>query len=1089
MLRWTVRAPRTGSTTRASAALGSTDTSHQISSPTVGGRYDFVLVARNVTGDSASVSASVVVPSKPDAPRNLDAEVQTDGGLKVSWDEPAYVGTSSMTGYRLTYTVSGGSSTVSTNASTTSYTISSPTRGARYDLSVVALNSVGTSTASTTYLVVPAPPGAPRNLSWSLDESGATPSVTVSWDAPTSTGTGTVTAYGISYTVGATTGTSSLGAGARSHTITDVDPGSTYTVVVTVVTGDGSTSASMVFTVPKRPGSPRDLSAVLKTDRKIHVSWSAPSDSGTSAVTGYHLAVTVGSSVSTVALSATATSHQLGGITAGNTYTLAMSAVSAAGTGPAASVSVVVPQVPSAPKDLTAEMNALGTKLVVTWKPPSNASAAAISGYTLAWQSGSLTGSATVAPSAALQYEIASPVAGGVYALTVRSVGTMGTSSAATASFTVPSPPGAPTGLSASVVSAELVVSWSAPADTGTSALSGYGLSWTVSPDPDEDGGGDATLSATALSFTLEEPRYGSQYSFKLHAITSDGDGPAVSLSYRVPTVPGAPRSLSAAYETGSTTISWEPPSSDGGTQILGYEVSWEPNPGGAVVALTGDQRSLQVASLTEGVVYRFVVIARNAVGRGVFAALDFEVSEGGGTGRTFDDNPRALPLGLMASYLNGVMRFTWSAATGTEDRPITRYVFSWSAVDSQHFGTVILDSDAVEHEVAGLHAGEEYEIALVVVDSEGSWPPIARYITVPSAGQIASGDDLSRTIELRLRSRRASDTSTPTPVARVSDSWREREIHPAPKDLQLFRGRDRIYIYWELPIGGDPLGWTIESTNTGQVMPIILPSSARSYELPVALGVNAPAVVKVRAVYANGLSRRARSEVVPAGSDSSRRLSRSDVMTARYDLGAELAVTQGELMASIDLPAGAVLLGDSLRLRAKTAMMPRIRVPRFEIYYGGLAMRLTTEFSSRRKAADFDRDHYALLTPATVCLGLPDAVDSGDNRRVYSVVRSTNAQDAEVLDSETVRTQDVGQVCATVHALAQSAPAYYGVVSREATATGEFQRSAGMPYGFLSLALAFVGVALGSWYWLRGRCSDRRRGYNRRHVTHTRYK
>lgn len=88
-------------------------------------------------------------PTTPGVPTGLSS-VSGDSRLALSWIEPSNNGGSSITGYVVEYTPSGGSpTTVNTGSSSASYLLTGLTNGTTYTLRVAAVNSTGTGSYST----------------------------------------------------------------------------------------------------------------------------------------------------------------------------------------------------------------------------------------------------------------------------------------------------------------------------------------------------------------------------------------------------------------------------------------------------------------------------------------------------------------------------------------------------------------------------------------------------------------------------------------------------------------------------------------------------------------------------------------------------------------------------------------------------------------------------------------------------------------------------------------------------------------------------------------------------------------------------
>ena len=127
-----------------------------------------VIVGTGLSVLSGTVSVGAIdageVLSPPAAPTGLSATTG-NASLALSWTAPTYGGSTSITGYTIEYTPSGGSaSTVNTNSISTSYALSGLTNGTSYSIRVRAVNSIGNGTYSAPVSQTPAAGGGFASL-------------------------------------------------------------------------------------------------------------------------------------------------------------------------------------------------------------------------------------------------------------------------------------------------------------------------------------------------------------------------------------------------------------------------------------------------------------------------------------------------------------------------------------------------------------------------------------------------------------------------------------------------------------------------------------------------------------------------------------------------------------------------------------------------------------------------------------------------------------------------------------------------------------------------------------------------------------
>ena len=266
---------------------------------------------------------------------------------------------------------------------------------------------------------------------------------------------------------------------------------------------------------------------------------------------------------------------------------------------------------PGAPTGFSA--SASGNTVSLSWAPPAAGSGGTPTGYTVVVR-GAPGGPAQTAPVGNVT-AISAAVPNGVYHLSVvatNAVGSGGESAGVT--ITVPTaatPPGAPTGLSASSSGSTASFSWNAPAGGG--AVSGYVLLAGTTP-------GFATPVATvpvgaARSFTTGGVPAGVYYA----RVVAQGPGGTSGASNEATlvvggaTLPGAPTLHAPAVGGTTVTLSWTP----GAGAPTSYVLTASVTPGGGAVAtLPVAGTSVTIPGVPRGIYYARVT-AHNAAGGG----------------------------------------------------------------------------------------------------------------------------------------------------------------------------------------------------------------------------------------------------------------------------------------------------------------------------------------------------------------------------------------------------------------------------------------------------------------------------------------
>ncbi len=233
-----------GPYTQIATQVGTNDTDTGL---TNGTKYFYVVSAYNSagqSGNSAEVNATPVLPP-PATPTGLAA---TAGNAQVSL---TWTASSAATSYHVKRSTSSGAETQIAAPSSTSYTDTGLTNGAKYFYVVSAVNSGGESANSAEVSAAPVAPVNPPATPAGLQATGGNAQVSLSWNASAG-----AASYNVkrSTTNGGPYGTAVASPSATYYTDSTVSNGATYYYVVSAVNSAGqSANSAQVSATPASP--------------------------------------------------------------------------------------------------------------------------------------------------------------------------------------------------------------------------------------------------------------------------------------------------------------------------------------------------------------------------------------------------------------------------------------------------------------------------------------------------------------------------------------------------------------------------------------------------------------------------------------------------------------------------------------------------------------------------------------------------------------------------------------------------------------------------------------------------------------------
>ena len=175
--------------------------------------------------------------------------------------------------------------------------------------------------------------------------------------------------------------------------------------------------------------------------------------------------------------------------------------------------------------------------------------------------------------------------------------------------------PAEPTTVTATAADGSALVSWAAPADNG-----GLTPTYTVLSNPE----GKTCTATTGTACIVTGLTNGTSYTFRVTAKnavgTSQGSLPSkaviptagTSVATAIGTVPGAPTDVKVVPGWKRATISWVPPTNNGGQQVFSFRVTAAP---GGQSCVTFGAQACTITGLAPRKQHTFSVVATNALG------------------------------------------------------------------------------------------------------------------------------------------------------------------------------------------------------------------------------------------------------------------------------------------------------------------------------------------------------------------------------------------------------------------------------------------------------------------------------------------
>lgn len=690
-----------------------------VPAPAKGLSVDYRLIAINPVGESpASSTLRVTTPGEaPTSPRNLEGVLGADGRVALSWTEPADLGGSPITGYRIETLRSGVWSLLATVTGTAStFTTSAIAKGTTASYRVAATNRFGTSISSESNAVERAAT-APGDVS-SISISATQDAISFRWSAPSDQGGSSITGYELQQKMDSGWAiVEELGL-VLTHSIAPGTPGeiATFRVVAKNAVGTSLSGAERTVTMPfQLPSAPSNL-VVTQQGSVLDLRWSAPESSGGSPLSYYAISSSVDGApfrqISTVRADQPFTRLTVTNKAVPVTFRV-QAASTRAGLGlPSAEVTIDIPATsPSDPASISAQVVA-GTGVRIAWLSPRDNGGKQVTGYRIESRVGSASWQA-VGESSELVYLAPMPQAGltvSYRVLAVNEVGaSVGSMTATVRTNVAPATP--PLALSSNQVGTSHVLSWSAPEVMGGS-LSFYLVEFS-------DGGEFRRLTSTrALSTQAAMPAPNQTRSYRVAAFTNAGLGAwSETFSITAPkTVPGNPSFLSLSSNATELVATWRTAGVANGGVELKSAVLYRQTPDGFVKVAEAPASDLRIVIPNElhGELHYYSLRFTNEVGESAGSRL---------SGHRHNYAVANAPTNVAVTQEGSNVRVSWRSPSFIGGSPLT-YAEVHSSADGENWTRLNFIRYAETAVVRAPAKGQTLQYRVVVRNRSGNSLP-----------------------------------------------------------------------------------------------------------------------------------------------------------------------------------------------------------------------------------------------------------------------------------------------------------------------------------------------------------------------------
>lgn len=289
----------------------------------------------------------------------------------------------------------------------------------------------------------------------------------------------------------------------------------------------------------------------------------------------------------------------------------------------------------------------------------------------------------------------------------------------------VPGAPGTPTKVESTKT--YIVIRWTASTYTGGVPIESYNVYARPGSDPYELQTTHTDLSDLSFTIVVPTENIGVTYQFKVTANNEVGEGTeSTEKDIIAGHEPGLPTNLlKVTADIDHITFSWQEPADNGGTPVTDYQIMWDNGQGSGMSMLASSTSgpvtqwtttgTVSAADLLDGVLYRFSVIAVNAIGAGSTSEV---------IGIYAAEVPDAPEAPTLVSQASNAITISWTDLDVAKNggSPVLDYKIFWQDPTSNLGFVEIVSSTKPDYQYtfSDLSAGQEYKFTIVATNVIG---------------------------------------------------------------------------------------------------------------------------------------------------------------------------------------------------------------------------------------------------------------------------------------------------------------------------------------------------------------------------------